>query len=31
MLAEGGAGAALGELELIADVLDAGAAPRGAQ
>jgi hypothetical protein len=31
MLAEGGAGAALGELELPSNVLDAGAAPRGAQ
>jgi hypothetical protein len=31
MLAERGAGAALGDLKLVADVLDAGAASRGAQ
>jgi hypothetical protein len=31
MLAECGAGAALGDLELVANVLDAGAATRGAQ
>jgi hypothetical protein len=31
MLAERGAGAALGDLELVANVLDAGAATRGAQ
>jgi hypothetical protein len=31
MLAERGAGAALGDLELVSDVLDAGAATRGAQ
>jgi hypothetical protein len=31
MLAERGAGAALGDLKLSSDVLDAGAATRGAQ
>jgi hypothetical protein len=31
VLAEGRAGAALGDLELPSDMLDAGAAPRGAQ
>jgi hypothetical protein len=31
MLTERGAGAALGDLELVSDMLDAGAASRGAQ
>jgi hypothetical protein len=31
MLAERGAGAALGDLKLVSDMLDAGAATRGAQ
>jgi hypothetical protein len=31
MLAKRCAGAALGDPELVSDVLDAGAAPRGAQ
>jgi hypothetical protein len=31
MLAERGTGAALGDLELVSDTLDAGATSRGAQ
>jgi hypothetical protein len=31
VLAERGAGTALGNLQLVPNVLDAGAAPRGAQ